>query len=95
MLSQDRQNQAGQCFEGCRARLAFSFLDVAMYAGLTIDGTVGTQYRIDCSDDIGPVLPLWHTLTNIVLPHSPFTFTDYSSRYSPSRFYRAVSDACP
>jgi hypothetical protein len=77
------------------ARLGFSFLDLHMYAGLTIRGRVGSAYRIEATENLEPPIQ-WQPITNIVsLPTSPFVFIDFDSVAHPRRYYRAVSDACP
>jgi hypothetical protein len=58
-------------------------------ASLTLDGIVGTAYRIDYSP--GPGGTNWTTLTNITLPTSLFTLRDAGTTNSASRFYRAVA----
>ncbi len=70
--------------------IAASELAVAMYAGVTINGTKGKTYSIQCVDDLSGAWFDWVALTNLTLPTSPFLFFDTSSPYSPTRFYRTV-----
>jgi len=63
-------------------------LSVNVYAGLTLRGPVGGTFRIDCLNDLNNTN--WTTLTNIVLPNSPYLFIDTSSPSFLRRFYRAV-----
>jgi len=63
-------------------------LDLHMFAGLTITGTVGWPCRIDYADHLTPTN--WIALTNVFLPSSPFLFIDTTSPNSAQRFYRAV-----
>lgn len=68
---------------------ASSLLSIKMYAGIKIEGTIGRTYRIDCVD-IQASTNSWTTITNLVLPSSPYVFMDIHSPSSNSRFYRAV-----
>jgi Tol biopolymer transport system component len=65
-----------------------SLLGINMFAGLTVIGPVGTQYSIQCKNDINQ--SFWATLTNITLTTGQYLWTDYSSPAYPKRFYRAV-----
>src|ERR1017187_5011896 len=70
-----------------------SLLSLKMYgglttAGLTIAGQTGDTYRVDYRQTL--VGTNWTTLTNFVLPTSPFLLLDTNSAYSSRRFYRAV-----
>ncbi|NOS69620.1 MAG: hypothetical protein HOP33_06795 [Verrucomicrobia bacterium] len=77
------------------AALAFSFLELHMYAGVTIKGRVGGTYRVEYTDSFATPI-LWTALTNIVsLPVTPYVFIDLDSVANPRRFYRVVADACP
>ena len=65
-------------------------IDIALYAGLTITGTTGATYRIE----FAPSLPStnWTTLTNLLLPSSPYLYFDVQSVTNYARrFYRAVT----
>ena len=64
---------------------------IALYAGLTIQGTIGCQYRIDYTTFLNPnpSLTVWTTLTTITLPSSPFLYVD-TTAVSGNRFYRVV-----
>jgi hypothetical protein len=69
------------------AGATISLLSINMYAGLTIAGQIGANYRIDYQNDLsGP----WITLTNIALPSSPYLFIDTGSGSLSHRFYRAI-----
>ncbi len=70
------------------AAATLSFLNLQMYAGLTIAGVTNGMYRIDYATDLG-ISNSWRTLTNIVLPESPYCFLDMQSAGAPRRFYRA------
>lgn len=63
-------------------------LSIDFYAGITIDGTVGTTNRIEYVTNLGDTN--WITLTNLVLPQSPFLFFDVTSPRTQRRFYRAI-----
>lgn len=66
-----------------------SVLNIAMYAGLTITGTIGFTNEIQYQDSLNS--SNWLPLADIVLPTSPYFFVDTNSAYSPQRFYRAVA----
>jgi hypothetical protein len=55
---------------------------------LTIHGSVGRVYRIECSTDL--VEGTWQAVTNIILPQSPYAWHDLNATDSPTKFYRAV-----
>jgi immunoglobulin I-set domain protein len=69
------------------AQLTVSFLEIDLYAGLKILGVPGRTYRIDATPSSGPTS--WQTLTNLVLPSSPYVWIDYESPDLPARIYRA------
>jgi len=64
-------------------------LGVAMYAGLTVNGTVGRAYLIQWCDALGDTND-WHTATLINLPRSPYLWFDTTSASVAKRFYRSV-----
>lgn len=55
---------------------------------LTLYGNLGRIYRIECTDD--PVADAWDPVTELVLPSSPFTWSDTRAQVGSRRFYRAV-----
>ncbi|MBI4659845.1 MAG: hypothetical protein HY735_13475 [Verrucomicrobia bacterium] len=55
---------------------------------LSIDGAVGTTYRIDYTSDL-PATD-WIVLTNLPLTSNPLTFTDTTATDFSARFYRVV-----
>lgn len=61
-------------------------LGISTYAGVTINGTAGAVYRIQCSTDLNT----WQTLTNFMLPYSPYVWVDTSSTVAGRRFYRSI-----
>jgi hypothetical protein len=63
-------------------------LDVHMYAGLTLSGTVGTTYEIQYSTNLNSTN--WQPLADITLTNSPCLYFDTNSASAPKRFYRAV-----
>lgn len=67
-------------------------LNIALYPGLTINGTVGCQYRIEYTTFLNPnpSLTVWTPLTTLTLPTSPFLYVDTSAPATGTRFYRAV-----
>jgi hypothetical protein len=70
------------------AQLSVSFLDIRSYAGIELLGVVGRTYRVEATPASGPVS--WQTLTNLVLPASPFIWIDYGSPAAGQRLYRAA-----
>jgi hypothetical protein len=67
---------------------AVSLLSLNVYAGLTIVGQVGSTYQIDYCNALDT--NNWTTLTQLVLPGSPYLFIDPDSPNRVQRFYRAV-----
>lgn len=63
-------------------------LDVRMYAGLTLSGSVGTTYEIQYSSDLNGTN--WQPLADITLTNSPYLYFDTNSASAPKRFYRAL-----
>jgi hypothetical protein len=70
------------------AQLSISFLDIKSYAGIELLGVVGRTYRIEATPVSGPLN--WQTLTNLVLPASPYIWIDYGSPAAGQRLYRAA-----
>ncbi len=67
-------------------------LNIALYPGLTIAGSVGCQYRIEYTTFLNPnpSLTVWTPLTTLTLMSSPFLYVDTSAPATGMRFYRAV-----
>ena len=59
------------------------------YAGITVAGAVNTAYAIQATTNL-PQTNGWATLTNVVLPSSPWVYLDYASSGMAQRFYRVV-----
>jgi hypothetical protein len=72
------------------ALLLLSTVGVRMCAALTVDGPVGSNIRVEYTEDLSSAN--WTTVTNIVsLPFAPFPYIcDWDSAGRPHRFYRAV-----
>ena len=66
------------------------FGDLKFYAGTTLTGTIGQQFRVDYADVVSVGTTNWLVLTNITLPSSPFVVIDVNSPGRTKRFYRAV-----
>ncbi|MGC8991373.1 MAG: immunoglobulin domain-containing protein [Verrucomicrobiia bacterium] len=66
------------------ATLAIRALNLQMVAGLTVENPQGTRITVEWSED----LQNWQTLTNLVLPYSPYRFVDWQSAERPHRYYR-------
>ncbi len=64
-----------------------SYLTIATYPGVTINGTAGATYQIQYTTNLNST---WLPLTNISLPYTPFIWVDSSSSVVGQRFYRSV-----
>lgn len=64
-------------------------LGLATYAGITIEGAVGSSYRIEYRQAFDAT-NTWKKLTDVILPTSPHFFIDQSSPSATQRFYQAV-----
>jgi len=63
-------------------------LGLVTVAGVVITGITNHTYLVEYAPTVGP--QNWQTLTNIVLPASPFTLYDDQSASASQRFYRAT-----
>jgi len=65
-------------------------LDIEAYAGLTITGTVGTVYSIECVTNLAQTNNpnAWQCLEFLQLPVSPHLWMDKSAPITAKRFYR-------
>jgi hypothetical protein len=63
-------------------------LAISTYPGVTINGTAGAVYQIQCTTNANSTN--WLVLTNITLPYSPYLWVDTSSTINGRRFYRSV-----
>jgi hypothetical protein len=61
---------------------------IAGQSGLTLDGTLGSTYRIEYSTNL--MTTNWTKMFDLTLPYSPFTFFDTAATGSSPRFYRAT-----
>lgn len=66
------------------------FGNLAFYAGITLAGTVGQQYRVDYANAVTSGTTNWQTLVTITLPFSPYLVIDPSSPGHTQRYYRVV-----
>lgn len=62
-------------------------LAISTYPGVTINGTAGLTYQIQYTTNLNSS---WLTLTNFVLPYSPYIWVDTSSPVVGQRFYQSV-----
>ncbi len=84
-------NTAGGSLASQDAILQLLFFgNLKFYAGLTLEGAIGQQFRIDYANVVNLVATNWQTLTNVTLPSSSLLVIDPSSPGSANRFYRAV-----
>jgi sugar lactone lactonase YvrE len=63
-------------------------LGLQIYPGVSIQGAVGGLYNVQYSEAAGG--SNWISLTNIILPSSPYLFVDTAITNHAQRFYRAV-----
>jgi hypothetical protein len=66
-----------------------TYFDIEMYAGLTIAGPAGANYRVEYRTAFGND-PTWLALTNVILGTEPLLFFDTASNRKNQRFYRAI-----
>ncbi len=66
-----------------------ALLDIAMYAGITIEGQIGATYQIEYTTNVASSTN-WVALTNLTLTASPYLFYDSSSAGQARRYYRAM-----
>ena len=69
---------------------SLSFGNLHFYAGITLAGTVGQQFRVDYAEVLSPGTTNWQVLEIITLPFSPYLVIDPNSPGHAQRFYRAV-----
>ncbi len=63
-------------------------LQLSFYAGITVTGTVGQNFRIESVEAVGNTN--WQTLATVTLSTTSFLWVDADSPQHPHRFYRAV-----
>jgi hypothetical protein len=68
----------------------YCFGDLRFYAGTILAGPVGQEFRVDYADVVTVGTTNWLTLTNVILPSSPFLVVDPTSPGRTQRYYRAV-----
>lgn len=71
------------------AKLTFTFVELQIFAGLSIRGEVGQVYRIEYQDSLTQP-PTWQPLKTLTLQSTSEVFIDYDSPGVAKRFYRAV-----
>ena len=62
---------------------------MSLHPALTIRGTVGAQYGIQCTTDLAN-LSSWHGVTNLILQAATQVWFDPEPSTGPERFYRVV-----
>jgi formylglycine-generating enzyme required for sulfatase activity len=71
-------------------------LELQLFAGLTIKGTIGTVYSIDYVTDLAQTnANNWHSLTFLQLPATNYQWFDATAPATATRFYRAVPFGAP
>lgn len=66
-----------------------AYFDIELYAGLTLAGPAGMNYRIEWRPAVGDDTT-WQTLTNVTAGNGAMLFFDPESSRRNQRFYRAV-----
>lgn len=66
-------------------------VELQLYPGLTLTGTVGTVYSIESTTDLSETNQ-WHCRDFVRLAASPYRWIDPHAATSPGRIYRAVVD---
>jgi hypothetical protein len=69
-------------------RVGQGVLSIQMYAGLTLNGSIGASYDIQSSTDLS--VSNWTTLEQITLTNTPSLYFDTNSPGFSRRFYRAI-----
>jgi hypothetical protein len=64
-------------------------LTVNMVPAILLNGAVGTSYRVDYINVVGPT-NAWNTLATVTLTNAQQFYPDYSAIGQPARFYRLV-----
>ena len=78
-------NSAG----GVISRIAtFTTVDIAMFAGVIVNGPIGSNYLIQAVSSLSGTN--WRSLTNVALPTQPYIYIDYSTPTNTKQFYRAI-----
>src|SRR4051812_4901094 len=83
------------CVPNCAVSLQASAqtsagLDIQMYAGLIINGAVGTVYAIEYAPELAQTNN-WRCLAFLQLPATKYLWIDNSVSATAHRFYRAVA----
>ena len=68
--------------------VVLTVLDLKQYAGITINGTIGSTYRIDFATPANP--NTWTALTTVTLTSASTFFVDTASAGQAARLYRVV-----
>jgi len=69
-------------------------LNLQLYAGLSITGSVGSVYSVEYVTDLAQTNS-WRCLEFLQLPASPYLWADKSAPATGQRFYRAVQTGAP
>jgi hypothetical protein len=64
------------------------YVDLGLYPGVIVYGTVGRSYRIDYVDSVS--VTNWTPLVTLPLTNNPTVHVDVYPPGTPRRFYRAV-----
>jgi hypothetical protein len=82
-------SNAGGTVTSQPASLLF-FGDLKFVASTVLAGPIGQEFRVDYADVVTVGVTNWLTLTNVILPSSPFLVVDPTSSGRTQRYYRAV-----
>jgi len=70
--------------------VSLTLVDLKMFAGVIIDGVLGSEFRVEFTTDVGTPTTNWTSLGTITVNNRPTYFFDVNSPDQPHRFYRAV-----
>ena len=78
----------GAPFVGWPAPARLNLQTQSNTAAISLQGAVGARYQLEAASSLASTN--WAMLTNLVLPASPYMFTDTTSSNVSARFYRVV-----
>src|SRR5690349_18377891 len=71
-------------------------VQLQLYAGLKISGSLGTVYSIDYATDLAETnANNWHSLAFLQLPATEYEWFDSTAAATATRFYRAMPFGAP
>jgi hypothetical protein len=90
MIATDSSANSNSCTTSVTVQPAPATLDIAMYAGLTIGGSLGGTYSIEYTTNLHePVI--WLPLESVTLTNSSHLWFDVESANKATRYYRVLT----